>query len=680
MEFREYLEKTYASWLGKTIGVRMGAPIENWTYEDIKKTYGHINDYPLDYGVFAADDDTNGPLFFVRSLLEDADEDIDIEKMADAILGYISDGHGFFWWGGKGISTEDTSYHNLKDGMSANLSGKAITNTRAIAEQIGGQIFSDCWGYVSYGRPEVAKKLAAKMSSITHDLDGINGGIFVAVMISLAYQYNDARVIIEKALEYLDGESNYKKCVEDVIAIYDSGLSLEAARQLILDKYSYAKYEGVCHIIPNTAMMIWSMLYGENDFTKTLCILCESGWDTDCNAGNVGSIMGLICGIEGIDNKWIKPINDLLLASSSIGSLNIETISNSALRFAKIGAKLNNVEVLDYIDNHYYFDLPYASQALVAQPYRYADLKLVNVDDNLNVVIQGFKGYKNYITKKTYYRPEDVYDARYEPNFSPLIMCGSEVGFKLSGSKDITLRIYTKDRNDNYYYGDYFKLDEEARWYTFKINGEKDATYIEFGLEVNLDQRILHDVFKIHEMLINPKYDYVIDFSKECLEDWGLSFGETKLYELSQLSTDNKKAYYTSDGLVLNGDTVTFGNVYGTLKYAEFNATINELTELEFRFDVKSNVIYTGVKFSDDSVIVYRKNGRNSENILFKTKNNKISNDFTLILLIENEIITLGYLDNHFEIPYKYDRMGALSISSSQGSDCIIKGCKLESF
>ena len=51
-----------------------------------------------------------------------------------------------------------------------------------------------------------------------------------------------------------------------------------------------------------------------------------------------------------------------------------------------------------------------------------------------------------------------------------------------------------------------------------------------------------------------------------------------------------------------------------------------------------------------------------------------------MILLIENEIITLGYLDNRFEIPYKYDRMGALSISSSQGSDCIIKGCKLESF
>ena len=114
-------------------------------------------------------------------------------------------------------------------------------------------------------------------------------------------------------------------------------------------------------------------------------------------------------------------------------------------------------------ENHY-FDLPYATHALVAKPYRYADLKLVNVEKTLNVVIQGFANHKNYITKKTYYRPEDVYDARYEPNFSPLIMCGSEVGFKLSGSKDITLRIYVKDRDDNYYYGDYFLCRSGIPW------------------------------------------------------------------------------------------------------------------------------------------------------------------------------------------------------------------------
>lgn len=29
----EYIEKIYAGWLAKVIGVRLGAPIEGWTYE-----------------------------------------------------------------------------------------------------------------------------------------------------------------------------------------------------------------------------------------------------------------------------------------------------------------------------------------------------------------------------------------------------------------------------------------------------------------------------------------------------------------------------------------------------------------------------------------------------------------------------------------------------------------------
>ena len=64
----EYIEKIYAGWLGKIIGIRLGAPIEGWTYEKIKNIYGELTDYPVDYHEFAADDDSNGPLFFVHAL------------------------------------------------------------------------------------------------------------------------------------------------------------------------------------------------------------------------------------------------------------------------------------------------------------------------------------------------------------------------------------------------------------------------------------------------------------------------------------------------------------------------------------------------------------------------------------------------------------------------------------
>ena len=63
-----YMEKLYAGWLGKLIGVRFGAPIEGWSYEQIEKTYGEVEDYLVDYREFAADDDSNGPMFFLRAL------------------------------------------------------------------------------------------------------------------------------------------------------------------------------------------------------------------------------------------------------------------------------------------------------------------------------------------------------------------------------------------------------------------------------------------------------------------------------------------------------------------------------------------------------------------------------------------------------------------------------------
>ena len=33
----DYNERVYAGWLGKCIGVRFGAPLEGWTYQEIDR-------------------------------------------------------------------------------------------------------------------------------------------------------------------------------------------------------------------------------------------------------------------------------------------------------------------------------------------------------------------------------------------------------------------------------------------------------------------------------------------------------------------------------------------------------------------------------------------------------------------------------------------------------------------
>ena len=79
----DYLERVYAGWLGKVIGIRLGAAVEGWTYEKIRQVFGELWDYPAEYKNFSADDDSNGPLFFVRAL-EDCG---DVAEMAEALAG-----------------------------------------------------------------------------------------------------------------------------------------------------------------------------------------------------------------------------------------------------------------------------------------------------------------------------------------------------------------------------------------------------------------------------------------------------------------------------------------------------------------------------------------------------------------------------------------------------------------
>ena len=89
-------------------------------------------DYPVQYKNFAADDDSNGPVFFIRAL-EDCEDvkKFSAQDVAEALLNYAPYEHGFFWWGGYGTSTEHTAYLNLRSGIPAPRSGRFLPAIRS---------------------------------------------------------------------------------------------------------------------------------------------------------------------------------------------------------------------------------------------------------------------------------------------------------------------------------------------------------------------------------------------------------------------------------------------------------------------------------------------------------------------------------------------------------------------
>ncbi|WP_055667141.1 ADP-ribosylglycohydrolase family protein [Desnuesiella massiliensis] len=521
---RDYIERVYSGWLGKAIGVRLGAPIENWTYERIKEEIGEPEGYIHDYKMFAADDDTNGPMVFIRAL-EDYSIDAAAHEIGDTWLNYIGDTHGMFWWGGYGVSTEHTAYMNLQHGIKAPLSGSIEVNGLTVSEQIGGQIFIDVWGLIAPGNPSLAAQYAEKAASVSHDGNGKYGGMFIAACISEAFVEKDIRKIINKGLSVIPENCEYAKVTREIMRFYDENPSdWRKCFQYIYDNFGYDKYEGGCHIIPNAAVIILSLLYGEGDFSETIRICNFCGWDTDCNVGNVGCIMGVRGGIEGIPHFWRKPINDVFVSSSLIGDLNIADIPLLSAYLARFGYILAKEEIpyeiksLDETGEIYNFSLPGSTHGFKALK---ENVILENVNDCLKVCISNESSVK--IFRKTYYRPSDFEDDRYSPDFSPIIYPGYTISAEVKAEGDcrIAARLYVKDGNSNtYIYGDKTEVSKKE-WsnLVFSIPKLKAACLDEMGVELYSDALINYNVY-INKVEFKASPNYVLDFSKECVHKW----------------------------------------------------------------------------------------------------------------------------------------------------------------
>lgn len=512
---KEYIEKTYAGWLGKVIGIRMGAPIEGWTREKIAMIYGNeMKDYVVDYKDFAADDDSNGPIFFVRGL--EHYKELTAREMGYTCLNYIPKEHGFFWWGNE-LSTEHTAYKNLIAGIEAPRSGSAELNGMEMAEQIGGQIFIDGFGFVAPGNPSLACELAEASAKVTHEFDGVAGARFIAACIALAYDMDDIHAIIKKALTYISPDGNYYKVVQEMLVCYESGMSSDEAFQVLREKYWTDVYKGICHIIPNAGIIAIALLYGEGNFLDSMELVNLLGFDTDCNAGNLGAILGVMCGTyqknskNGIPKHLITPIQDIMLASSIVGSLNISTLSENTLLFCKLGYELagepmpepffgyvNALEKEGKRISHFEFtDAIHGFR--IKGSYKNAELRILNSEEDAFVGNRSLKvtmnnlhpGNQVFVYQNTYYEPVDLHDARYQPCFSPIAYPGDKVHCyvkNVTGQK-LMAYLYCYDTANQEYHR-FASVDlskqEESNW--VKIEGQIptliNARVKEIGIEI----------------------------------------------------------------------------------------------------------------------------------------------------------------------------------------------------
>lgn len=654
-----YLEKVYAGFIGMNAGIRLGAPVEPtiWTYERIERTYGDITNYVKEFINFAADDDVNGPVYFLRALYdEDQKEGLKPQHVAKAWLNYAREGVGMFWWGGYGTSTEHTAYLNLINGIDAPKSGSIEQNGIILAEQIGGQIFIDTWGLVLPNNIEKAADYAMIAASVSHDGEGLNGARFIAACISKAFNEKDPMKIVEAGLEVIPEESTYSKVTQAVIDFYKKHpTDFRQCMKYLEENWGYDKYRGVCHIIPNAGVCVLSLLYGEGDFNRTIEIATMCGWDTDCNAGNVGTIMGVACGLKGIKSCYRNPINDSVVLSGISGYLNILDIPTYSKELAILGYKLAKEEVPEYLKDsfkegeiHFDFELSGSTHNFrVSDPF-YCSLKnsrdkAYKGNGSLAVLFDRMEREKKCkIFYKPFYRRTDFSDERYMPVFSPTAYSGQEVSMFVYAERwngeSIYLSPYVRNtttKEDILLKGMVIK-DEGWNEIKFTIPDLDGAMVDEIGilLEGNSPGKYKDlGILYIDEFKICGKADYEIKISKQKKEfasiipfshnhgAWSIEQGymEAITVNHAEAVTGNyftKNVKLTGSVIPQNGTShLISGRVQGALKgyYAGFtgenevslclnNNGLMVLAKADYKWELGKEYIFE-FELKDDSLI-----------------------------------------------------------------------------
>jgi ADP-ribosylglycohydrolase len=294
-------DKIKGGWVGQTVGVTYGLPTEfDWQGTMIQDYY----EIPVDEDNILKhfnNDDLYMDLAFL-AVLDKQGLDAPVEAMA---LKFAN--AGFNLW-----HANQAGRWNILNGIMPPESGYWKNNPHA--DDIDFQIESDFIGLICPGMPVTALDYCDKVGHIMNYGDGVYGGVFVSAMYSHAFVESDIVTVIEKALLSLPSESEYARCIRDVISWWQAypddwretwfQLQKKWAADVGCPDGALAPFNIDAKI--NGAYIVVGLLYGNGDFGRTLDISTRCGQDSDCNPSSAGGILGTLLGFKNIPERWVR--------------------------------------------------------------------------------------------------------------------------------------------------------------------------------------------------------------------------------------------------------------------------------------------------------------------------------------------------------------------------------------
>ena len=304
-------DKIKGGWAGQVIGCTYGGPTEfrypgtmiqdyvpiAWDDNRIKWYYDNAP------GLY---DDIYMDLTFVEVFeKEGLDAPADSHARAFANAGYV------LW------HANQAARYNILNGIMPPASGYWENNPHA--EDIDFQIEADFAGLMSPGMINTSGEICDKIGHIMNYGDGWYGGVYMAAMYTQAFVSGDIEYIVKEALKAIPPESDFYRCVSDVIRWHEKYPDDWKKTWCEVEKKWSSDVgcpDGVFKPFDidakiNAAYVVIGLLYGQGDYGKTLEIATRCGQDSDCNPASAGGILGTVLGYSNIPAYWKQGLDKM---------------------------------------------------------------------------------------------------------------------------------------------------------------------------------------------------------------------------------------------------------------------------------------------------------------------------------------------------------------------------------
>ncbi len=285
----ELLDRVHGGWAGMLIGGIEGLPHE-WKYKDQPRAT--LPEFTFLEKGARSDDDNDFEWTHLYFMDKENAVKLPYQRLVEIWKANMN----------SGIWVANKKARELMDqGVVPPETGSVARNPHAWYN-LSGQFCVEAYGLIAPGMPQTAADIGLHYARIAVSEEPLQAAQYWTALISLRAFHEGA---IEAAMQQALGAVDPQSCMAEVVAdacraFHAQPGDWKAARRVMDDKWRIQRKWNSNSTPVNGALVCLALLYGGDDFYRTLQLAMALGHDADCNAATAGAVVGVRLGFRRI--------------------------------------------------------------------------------------------------------------------------------------------------------------------------------------------------------------------------------------------------------------------------------------------------------------------------------------------------------------------------------------------